>query len=908
MADSSYERYDFFVSRRGSVKDVAQEVSDVLIDSGYTVIVQDYDIPLTDNFVLKMHEAIKSSRDLIVLLTRDYENSKWTRKEFSSFEADAGQTSETRRIVILRCEDMTVRGLFAPNVYQDLVGVTDPVERKRRIISAARGESLAQKPPPRPFVEVPPRIATFTGRAHELDSLDDILVGERKAAVTPPTDGIGRAALHGMGGVGKTSLAIEYAHRFRDLYAGVWWCPAETRTGLLTSLAELGKELDAVTRTESNLQNAAKAGLRRLSEQRATYLLVYDNVTSPEEISDLLPAAGAHVLITSRFSDWGGWAKEVTVGTLPLAESVALLQSRAGRHDEVGARTLADALGCLPLALDHAGAFCKRTQTGFADYAKQAASLIGTAPRGAAYPRSIAATFQLAIDEAVKTCPAAEAVMAYAALCAPERVPTNLMEGALDDQVSREAALLALTEMSLVTRNPFEDGSAALTVHRLVQAVAKHRSQQAGTKSEATRRLFGRLMALYPRDGGYSDPVARRVSARLTPHVLALREEYIDDTANPQWADLVDRVGQYYSGQAENAAAERLFRSQLSVFEKACGADHPGTAMSLNSLGLVLRQQGDLTGAQRLHERALEIREKMLGPQNPATGQSLQNVALVRMERGDLAGARPLFERALAVAEQALGPDDPGTASVLNNLAGVLREQGDLERSRSLYERVYAIRERSLGANHPATASSLQNVADIFQAQGDTAAARQRSECALEITERALGPEHPLTAIRLSHLAGLLMEQRDLNAARPLYERALAIDEKTLGPKHPTTATVLNNLARLLHEQRDLASARSLLERSLAIHEETLGTDNFETATVLNNLGGVLMDQRDFAGARSLFERSLDIRKKILGPNHPHTRSTVDNLFLLYVRMEESLGAGDPAVRALRERLPTFAK
>src|SRR5262249_44611469 len=150
-------------------------------------------------------------------------------------------------------------------------------------------------------------------------------------------------------------------------------------------------------------------------------------------IADLLPSAGARVLITSRFSDWSELADEVSLDVLPLEQAVALLESRAGRSDAAGAGTLAQALGRLPLALDHAGAYCKRTQMRFADYAAKASILISAAPRGAGYPRSVAATFDLAITKAVSQCLAAEALMAYFAQCAPERIPMTLVEGAVQD-------------------------------------------------------------------------------------------------------------------------------------------------------------------------------------------------------------------------------------------------------------------------------------------------------------------------------------------------------------------------------------------------------------------------------------------------------------------------------------------
>jgi hypothetical protein len=299
MPSGPGERYDFFLSRRGSVAAIAREVTDVLTEKGYKVFVQDYDIRFGDSLIEKMHEAVSNSRDLIILFTHDYLQSPYTRKEFTSFEAQRLRSLEERHIVVLRCDDAPMVGLLSDNVYQDLVGIDDPEERKCRIIAAAERQSQATPPPPRSFIGVPPRIASFTGRADELDRVDAILMQDKPAAVTQAS--VGRVAVQGMGGVGKTSLAIEYAHRFRGLYAGICWCPAETRTGLLSALANLAVTLGAATTEEADVEKAAKAALRRLTEQRATWLLVYDNVPAPDQIADLLPSAGARVLITSRF-------------------------------------------------------------------------------------------------------------------------------------------------------------------------------------------------------------------------------------------------------------------------------------------------------------------------------------------------------------------------------------------------------------------------------------------------------------------------------------------------------------------------------------------------------------------------------------------------------------------------------
>jgi hypothetical protein len=256
------------------------------------------------------------------------------------------------------------------------------------------------------------------------------------------------------------------------------------------------------------------------------------------------------VLITSRFSDWSELADEVALEVLPLEEAVALLRSRTGRG-YAGAQMLAEVLGCLPLALAHAAAYCKRTQMRFPDYATKASSLIDAAPRGLGYLRSVAATFDLAITEAGAQCPAAEALMAYLAQCGPERIPMTLVEGAVEDEAERMEALSALTEISLVKHDPFEDGTPAVTVHRLVQAVARARSKANGTRQGAVQRMIRRLVELYPSDGLH-DPQSWKLCARLLPHLLALRNAANQGNwEQAEWcAPLLNRAGRYLQGRA----------------------------------------------------------------------------------------------------------------------------------------------------------------------------------------------------------------------------------------------------------------------------------------------------------------------------------------------------------------------
>jgi tetratricopeptide (TPR) repeat protein len=576
----------------------------------------------------------------------------------------------------------------------------------------------------------------------------------------------------------------------------------------------------AATGEDPDVEKAAKAALRRLAEQRATWLLVYDNVSSPENIADLLPTAGARVLITSRFPEWRRWAEQVALDALPLEEAVALLEKLTVRDDATGAKTLADALGCLPLALDHAAASCGLTQMSFSDYAATASMLIAELPSGVGYPNSVAATFNLAIAEAAKRCQAAETLMAYLAQCSPERIPMTLVEGAVAEKVERLTALAALAEVSLVKHDPFEDATPAVTVHRLVQAVTRARSEANGSAQGAVQRLIARLVATYPHEG-YSDPQSWPLCAKLTPHLLARRG---GDEASV-W-ELLDRAGRYFHGRAAYSQALRLFRDALAICEKALGPENPVIATSLNNLAHLLKDQGDFTGARPLYERALATYEKALGPEHPDTATSLSNLARLLHDQDDLVGAGTLYERALATYEKALGPEHPVTATSLNNLAHLLRDQRDFTGARPLYERALAIREK------------------------------------------ALGPEHPDTATSLNGLANLLHDQGDFTGARPFYERALATYGKALGPEHPNTNRGRNNLARLLLVSRQPTEALTLGKTALTAHDKVLGCDHPWT----KDSARVTADALDALG-RTEEAKTLRERYGLTGPESPEPSS-----------------------------------
>jgi tetratricopeptide (TPR) repeat protein len=644
---------------------------------------------------------------------------------------------------------------------------------------------------PKTFHGVPLRIAGFTGRNEALDRLHAILTPGNPAFVTKA---VGRVVVQGLGGVGKTSLAAEYAHRYREQYAGVWWSSAENRTSLLGSLTSLAVALGAASPREANIEQVARVGLRRISEQTGTWLLIYDNVPSPDVIDDLLPTAGARLLMTSRFLDWGGWADELPLNVLAPEDAATFLQERAGRVDQVGARTLADALGLLPLALDHAGAACRRSQVSFSDFAGKVEKLLAEVPRGSSYPRSVAATFNFAIAEAVEQCPAAEPLMAYLAQCAPERIPIKLVEGAVRDVTPRLQALTALTEMSLIQRDSFDDGTPAVTVHRLVQVIARSRLEATNPEREIDgpltqterQKLLSQLSVIFP-DDGFSNPNSWPLCEKLIPHVLTRWTfDVRGASADPVWPDLLNRAGSYLHGRGSFAQAVPLFRSALEIRQARYGGDDPRTLQSVNNLALAIRDQGDTVAARPLFERALASAEQVYGPGHAYTAAHLNNLGILLRDQGDFAEARVLFERALVICEETSDPAHPAVAVCLNNIGLVLRATGDRAGAQPFFERALAIREAS-GRDHPDTADFLNNLARQSQDKGDFAGAQSLFQRALAILEKEFGSEHPDTNRVRCNLATMLLSAGNATEAWARGEGALAAHNKILGPAHAQT-------------------------------------------------------------------------------------------------------------------------
>jgi tetratricopeptide (TPR) repeat protein len=727
----------------------------------------------------------------------------------------------------------------------------------------------------------------FTGREDVLSQLHQTLSIDTTVALSHPQ------GISGLGGIGKTQTALEYAYRHQTEYNAVLWVRADSVASLTSSLVELARVLGLPERHEQDQEIIVQAVLRWF-RLHTDWLLIYDNIDDLSMAEPFLPKAGSgHLLLTTRAHALGGLAERLDIQKMEPEIGAWLLLRRANiiaikavlnmatSEDQSVARAISQELDGLPLALDQAGAYIKETPCLLSDYVSLYRTRRGDIlpKRGSFdqdYPASVATTWSLSFEKVSQANPASAELLDFCAFLAPDPIPETLitqgaqhlppiLQKAVVHPPQFDRVISTLLAYSLLHRESSND---TVSVHRLVQAILKDQMDEPSRHQWAQRDVRA-VNAAFPEVEFETWPQCER----LLPHAL-LCATWIEQEQMtfPEASRLLNQTGDYLKERARYAEAEPLYQRALSIREQQLGALHPNTAFSLNNLALLYDDQGKDEQAEPLVVRALAIYEQQLGPEHPHTASILIHLGYIYRHQGKYEQAEPLLKRALAIDTKAYGTEHPNTALSLNNLALLYQDQGKYSQAEPLYQRALSIREQQLGPEHPSTALSLNNLALLYHHQGKYEQAEPLYERALSIYEQQVGPLHPNTAGSLNNLANLYQDQGKYEQAEPLYQRALAISEQQLGPEHPNTANSLNNLAGLYRAQGKYEQAEPLLKRAFSIDEKTLGPEHPDLATDLNNLAALYFGQGKYAQAEPLFKRALAIYERILGPQHPTTQ------------------------------------
>lgn len=718
-------------------------------------------------------------------------------------------------------------------------------------------------------VNVPRTEHTFVGRSDELGLLTEALtrLDERTAG------GVVVQAMHGLGGVGKSTLAAYWTRAHAVDYEVVWWIIADRPAGLDAGLADLAVALEPEYGGQP-LETLKARAIAWLAAHRR-WLLVLDNVTDQASIAPLLDRASTgRVIVTSRLAE--GWhrlgATVIRLGVLTGEQAVELLTSIATQDrddaDLTGSADLVTELGYLPLAIEQAAAYIHQTQLSPAAYLallqENPAVMYDQTARGADAERSIARIWRVTLDTLAETALAGH-LLRTMAWWASESIPRFLFDP-IADPVDVTNSLSSLAAFNMIALN-----TDTVTVHRLVQAVARtpdpndpHRQHAAiDAAHEQATHLLIRACPADP-----FDPAGWPTWRSLLPHADALASRGDNDDT----VFLLDRTATFLQNQGAVARAIAFFERALASGQRLHGDDHPLTMDVRNNLALAYRDIGDLKRAIDLTEHTLADRERVLGPDHPETLTTRSNLASVCRDAGDLKRAIELNKRTAADCERVLGPDHPDTLRVRGNLAVAYAEAGDLERAIPLSEETLADRERVLGLDHPDTLVSRNTLALAYQDTGNLERAIDLTERTLTDRERVLGPDHPGTMTSRHNLALAYGRAGNLEKGIRLYEQTLADRERVLGPDNPQTWNTRSNLAAAYGEAGDLERAIPLSEQSLAHRESVLGHDHPGTLITRYNMACIYQQAGNLDRAIPLYAQTLADCERVLGAEHAFTK------------------------------------
>lgn len=740
-------------------------------------------------------------------------------------------------------------------------------------------------------------------------------------------------ALQGLGGVGKTAVAIEYAHQFQADYDLVCWIRADQTPLIRSSLAKLARHLnlDAPSASGMDLTTAGVLDALRRGEPYARWLLIFDNADQPEDLLPYIPNGTGHVLITSRNHRWGASVDTMALDVFERAESVQFLRKRIPKGlSERDAERLADKLGDLPLALVQAGAVIYEGGMGVGEYLRlldeRTAQILaqGISPE---YPTSMTAAWQISVARLRQQFPQALELLRCCAFFGPEPIPIGVFKlgsqesrtgvgAVIADPIDLSSAINTLGRYALVKRDgPY------LTVHRLNQALLRDELDQ-DQQNDYRHDAHSILAAGAP--GGPTDVETWPRYSELVAHVGSPQTDLAHCREPAHRAVALDVV-RYLYVSGDFISCEAFARRFIDQWARDSGPDNEYVLDARRHLGNALRELGRADEAYQIIESTLHSAERVLNPRNHLTLHLRNAFGADLRARGNFRDALILDEDTRLLHEEVFGPDDPQTWRVMNNLALDLGLNSNYPGSRDLHKQVYILwRDSKSNVSAAEVLNALTGLARAVRLCGNFSQARDLGQQAQSYSAYSeIGPEHHLSLraatdlsiamrrIPADHdealdlavstlercrrrrgelnpdtmgaaisLANIQRTMGQIAQALKLAESAAHVYPGVYGRDHPYNYGCLGNLAMMRRLAGDPAAAHRLSEQALAGLDARLTRDHFFPLTVAINLASDLAALDLVPAARALGEDTLTRLLTLLGEDHPLTLCCAANLAL----------------------------
>ncbi|CAO5233347.1 FxSxx-COOH system tetratricopeptide repeat protein [Frankia sp. AgKG'84/4] len=888
---------DFFVSCAESDRLWAEWVAAELEAAGRTVLLQTWDAVAGVNFVVWMSRSMAASRRIVALYSPAYFESGWCTAECT--------VAFGRQVLLpFKVAECEVPAVLATTGYTSLHGLEEATTRERLL----RGAGLRARPrrfddrfpggaapvphppdePRRAETAAPfpaaspatwslrrPRSTWFVGR-------DALLTDMYERFRSVPVDRTGAQVVAGIGGVGKTQLAVEYAHRFAARYSLVSWVDAAEPTTMVESFDALADALRLPA--DPDVDRRARRALASLREE-SDWLVIFDNVENRQLLADWWPTVGGgDILVTGRSRLLEEFGEMRNIGTFSPEEAVSLLRRRASRLTEFDALRLAEALGSLPLALGQAAAYLAATGISADDYLELVTASVSTAfaDNPADYPAGLVGSVTTAMNRLVHEDPAVAEVFRIAAFLAPAPLSTQVLDAV--------TALVLPGAVPIVTRSRVLRGLDTFALAQISGGVFEtHRLTQAVLRDQLSPEDRGRLGAqaaaalVVAAPAQPDDPASWPEYATLAPHVSAM----IDHPAGgrlPRFRGLVLMTVEYLTNSGQHAAALALANAVVDTWTPLDGPDGLDRLGAAHRLGEALRGAGRFGDAENLDRDTHARRCRILGSDHRESLRSAAAVGTDLRGTGDRTGARDWNSTVLTAARAVLGSDDPLALDIAASLALDLHGLGAIAAARELDEEVLARRRAVLGDTHQRTLASARGLARDLRALGLHEQARDLARQTLDTLTRILGADHPDTLLAASSLAVLHYALGDLQTARDLHQDSYNRSTRVLGPDHRHTLRIANSLAVDLFRLGDPQAALDLHQETFDRLRRTAGPDHPDTLHTAHNLARDLDELGQQDNAVDLFEDTLRRRILVLGDDHRETRRTRDRLARIRAR------------------------